>query len=56
MLSTCPAWVIESISSSNYALCLIRISAGFAFLLVRNSPIMHSAIYSLIVITADKRR
>jgi len=54
-------WILENISSPNCIQCLIIISAGFTFLMIRNLIIMccttaKGTTYSLIIINTDKRQ
>jgi hypothetical protein len=54
------SWVLESVSSSNYALSLYKPSAGFTFSLVRNLTMRcataEGTTCSLIVISTDKKQ
>jgi len=54
-------WILESVSSSNSALSLIRVSAGFILSLVRNLTIVlcvtpEGTTCSVSVITTDKKQ
>jgi hypothetical protein len=57
LLQSC-TWVLQTVSSSNCALSLVRILAGFTFSLVRNLRFATAerTTCSLIVIVADKKQ